>query len=98
MKLYSFGLSDLHGDNRVHNTKNGPDGPSGFGFELTFRLLKDSSETSPPTWPARLMQSLAKYVFKTGIVKRTPHVHLLSLFLNCLFKNVGHRLHIILLL
>ncbi|KAL5244334.1 hypothetical protein ACI65C_011744 [Semiaphis heraclei] len=62
----SFGLSDLHGDNRVHNTKNGPDGPSGFGFELTFRLLKDSSETSPPTWPARLMQSLAKYVFKTG--------------------------------
>ncbi|XP_029343842.1 suppressor of fused homolog [Acyrthosiphon pisum] len=62
----SFGLSDLHGDNRVHNTTNGSDGPSGFGFELTFRLLKDSSETSPPTWPARLMQSLAKYVFKTG--------------------------------
>ncbi|XP_050420297.1 suppressor of fused homolog [Adelges cooleyi] len=62
----SFGLSDLHGDGRVHSTSNGPDGPSGFGFELTFRLLKDPSETSPPTWPARMMQSLAKYVFKTG--------------------------------
>lgn len=51
----------------MHNVSKTPDGLSGFGFELTFRLLKDSSETSPPTWPARLMQSLAKYVFKTGI-------------------------------
>lgn len=42
--------------------------PSGFGFELTFRLLKDPSETSPPIWPARVMQSLAKYVFTSGIV------------------------------
>lgn len=67
MLFDSFGLSDLHGDNRVHNVSKTPDGLSGFGFELTFRLLKDSSETSPPTWPARLMQSLAKYVFKTGI-------------------------------
>lgn len=67
MKLQSFGLSDLHGDCRVHKHRT-TDGPSGFGFELTFRLLKDSSETSPPTWPARLMQSLAKYVFKTGIL------------------------------
>lgn len=66
MELYSFGLSDLHGDGRVHNNSNGPEGPSGFGFELSFRLLKDSSETAPPTWPARLMQALAKYVFRTG--------------------------------
>lgn len=63
----SFGLSDLHGDGRVHNSSNGPNGPSGFGFELSFRLLKNPAEVSPPAWPARLMQSLAKYVFKTGI-------------------------------
>lgn len=66
--MFSFGLSDLHGDGRVHNTTNRSDGPSGFGFELTFRLLKDSSESSPPLWPARMMQSLAKYVFKTGLL------------------------------
>lgn len=37
---------------------------SGYGFELTFRLKKDS-ETSPPTWPAAVMQALAKYVFQS---------------------------------
>lgn len=40
--------------------------PSGFGFELTFRLKKEPDETSPPTWPAAVMQALAKYVFQTG--------------------------------
>ncbi|VVC41364.1 Suppressor of fused-like domain,Suppressor of fused C-terminal,Suppressor of fused, eukaryotic [Cinara cedri] len=61
-----FGLSNLHGDTRVHRFSKGPNAPSGFGFELTFRLLKDSEEHNPPTWPAHLMQSLAKYVFATG--------------------------------
>ncbi|XP_050297866.1 suppressor of fused homolog [Anthonomus grandis grandis] len=61
----SFGLSDLHGDGRVHDP-TGPDSPSGFGFELTFRLKREPGETSPPTWPATLMQSLAKYVFQSG--------------------------------
>lgn len=65
MLLNSFGLSDLHGDGRVHKF-SGPGLPSGFGFELTFRLKKSSEETAPPTWPANLMQSLAKYVFKSG--------------------------------
>ncbi|RZF42485.1 hypothetical protein LSTR_LSTR004404 [Laodelphax striatellus] len=36
----SFGLSDLHGDGRVHEV-SGPDSPSGFGFELTFRLKRE---------------------------------------------------------
>lgn len=61
----SFGLSDLHGDGRVHDLC-GPDGPSGFGFELTFRLKREPGESTPPTWPATLMQSLAKYVFQSG--------------------------------
>ena len=42
------------------------DSPSGFGFELTFRLKKQVGETSPPSWPAELLQSLARYVFQTG--------------------------------
>uniref|UniRef100_A0A669EW47 Suppressor of fused homolog n=1 Tax=Oreochromis niloticus TaxID=8128 RepID=A0A669EW47_ORENI len=60
----SFGLSDLYGDNRVHEF-TGPDGPSGFGFELTFRLKREVGETAPPTWPAELMQGLARYVFQS---------------------------------
>ncbi|XP_065226714.1 suppressor of fused homolog [Planococcus citri] len=61
----SYGLSDLHGDGRVHQTScSGL--PSGFGFELTFRLKRSPSETAPPTWPATLMQCLAKYVFNSG--------------------------------
>lgn len=62
----SFGLTDLHGDNRVHEV-SGSEFPSGFGYELTFRLIKSSNEeSSPPTWPAALLQALAKYVFHTG--------------------------------
>ncbi|XP_077500808.1 suppressor of fused domain protein isoform X1 [Amblyomma americanum] len=63
----SFGLSDLHGDGRVHEI-SGADTPSGFGFELTFRLRKEPDETGPPTWPAAVMQGLAKYVFQSGNV------------------------------
>ncbi|XP_063988966.1 suppressor of fused homolog [Diachasmimorpha longicaudata] len=61
----SLGLSDLHGDGRLH-AKTGPGRPSGFGFELTFRLARERGETTPPTWPANVMQQLAKYVFNSG--------------------------------
>ncbi|ELU09419.1 hypothetical protein CAPTEDRAFT_156783 [Capitella teleta] len=60
----SFGLSDLHGDGRVHEC-TGPQAISGFGFELTFRLKREPEETAPPTWPAALMQALARYVFQS---------------------------------
>ncbi|XP_072026713.1 suppressor of fused homolog [Amphiura filiformis] len=60
----SYGLTDLHGDGRVHEC-TGAEGPSGFGFELTFRLKKEPTETAPPTWPAELMQGLARYVFQS---------------------------------
>ncbi|KAJ8894694.1 hypothetical protein PR048_000001 [Dryococelus australis] len=63
----SYGLSDLHGDGRVHDMSR-PDLPSGFGFELTFRLKREPEETAPPTWPAAVMQALAKYVFQSGNV------------------------------
>lgn len=68
----SFGLSDLHGDGRVHvKDASNPEPISGMGFELTFRLKKteeeiEKNEKKPPTWPANLLQSLAKYVFQTG--------------------------------
>lgn len=90
----SFGLSDLHGDNRVHllhppqtcdAAGNALPQPSGMGFELSFRLAKTAAGVvpaigadgapapkapvavdRPPTWPANLLQSLARYVFQTG--------------------------------
>ncbi|KFB40789.1 AGAP001948-PA-like protein [Anopheles sinensis] len=67
----SFGLSDLHGDGRVHlaDTSGGLEPRSGMGFELTFRLVKSPDappDERPPTWPANLLQSLAKYVFQSG--------------------------------
>ena len=45
------------------NSSPSPDQPSGFGFELTFRLLSDAE--TPPTWPAELLQALARYVFSS---------------------------------
>lgn len=68
----SYGLSDLHGDGRVHQVDSTAVEPrSGMGFELTFRLVKtkeeiEKNEMRPPTWPANLLQDLAKYVFTTG--------------------------------
>lgn len=62
----SFGLSDLYGDGRVHPIRREKSQVSGFGFELTFRLKRDPGESGPPTWPAAVMQSLAKYVFTSG--------------------------------
>ncbi|EDV94469.1 suppressor of fused homolog [Drosophila grimshawi] len=72
----SFGLSDLHGDQRVH-LKEEHTTRSGMGFELTFRLAKTEAELRqqrecpdksirPPTWPANLLQSIARYCFQTG--------------------------------
>lgn len=45
------------------NPSPSPDQPSGFGFELTFRLLSEAE--TPPTWPAELLQALARYVFSS---------------------------------
>ncbi|CAH0730736.1 unnamed protein product, partial [Brenthis ino] len=60
----SFGLSDLHGDGRVHPDPDPAEGCSGYGLELTFRL--ESEEREPPLWPAALLQALARYIFITG--------------------------------
>lgn len=60
----SMGLSDLYGDSRVHvvDPSASSERSSGMGFELTFRL-KRHEELTPPSWPAQLLQQLAKYVF-----------------------------------
>lgn len=59
----SLGLSDLYGDSRFHpiDPSASSERVSGMGFELTFRL-KRHEEVTPPSWPAQLLQQLAKYV------------------------------------
>ncbi|KAB8135748.1 suppressor of fused domain protein [Gracilibacillus oryzae] len=39
---------------------------SGFGFELTFRLVKTEEESEPPYWAMNLLQNLARYIFGSG--------------------------------
>ena len=58
-------------------------GSSGFGFELTFRLRRELGETAPPTWPAALLQALARYVFQSGqwsFVEFTMCIYVLRFF------------------
>ncbi|CAF4876937.1 unnamed protein product [Rotaria sp. Silwood1] len=75
----TFGFSDLHGDGRVHKvpSKDEINPISGYGFELTFRLRKppeiSNSVQDIPLWPCKLLQYLAKYVFKTGTQFHAGH-------------------------
>lgn len=45
---------------------------SGYGFELTMRILRNA-ELEPPGWPMSVMQNLARYVFQTGNVFEPGH-------------------------
>ncbi|WP_339273995.1 suppressor of fused domain protein [Paenibacillus sp. FSL W8-0426] len=41
---------------------------SGYGFELTFRLLRNENDTEPPAWALNLLQNMGRYVFNSGNV------------------------------
>ena len=45
---------------------SGPDDQSGYGFELTFRLKRQTNEERAPLWPVHLLNALARYVFQSG--------------------------------
>ncbi len=55
----SYGLSELY--DVPHEVPEW----SGFGLELSFRLV-DGGKDGPPRWPADLMQHLARSVFESG--------------------------------
>lgn len=56
----TYGFSDLY-EKKIKNTP-----VSGFGFELSFRLVKTIGENEPPEWVFTLLQDLAKTVFSSG--------------------------------
>ena len=39
---------------------------SGFGFELTFRLARASTDEKVPDWAVAMLEDLGRYVFRTG--------------------------------
>jgi hypothetical protein len=56
----TFGFSELY-------EKESTDlAVSGYGFELTFRLSRSRTESTPPAWVLSFLQNLARYVFDTG--------------------------------
>jgi suppressor of fused-like protein len=55
----SFGLTDLY-------AKKSASAASGYGFELTLRVAAEPDALEPPLWPMHLLQSLARYVYRTG--------------------------------
>lgn len=46
---------------------------SGYGFELTFRLMREETEEEPPAWALNLLQNMGRYVFKSGNVFESGH-------------------------
>ncbi|MWV43138.1 suppressor of fused domain protein [Paenibacillus sp. HJL G12] len=44
---------------------------SGYGFELTLRLVRSPDEEEPPAWALNLLQNMGRYVFNSGNVFRS---------------------------
>jgi suppressor of fused len=57
--LVTYGFTDLF------DKESADPAVSGYGFELTLRLLR-SPEEEPPAWALDFLQNLARYVFTTG--------------------------------
>lgn len=58
---YGFSEQGVYEDNEAEDNSNID---SKFGFELTFRLKRDSDK--PPVWVVNLLQNLARHIFSTG--------------------------------
>ncbi|KOX12614.1 suppressor of fused domain protein [Nocardiopsis sp. NRRL B-16309] len=58
--MVGYGLTELYS-----KESEDPEA-SGWGFELTFRPVRDPDDDMPPMWAAALMQNLARYVFTSG--------------------------------
>ena len=56
----TYGFSDL-----FQKETDDPE-TSGFGFELTFRLVRGVHDEQVPSWALSFLQNLGRYVFSTG--------------------------------
>ncbi|MBI6874813.1 suppressor of fused domain protein [Clostridium aciditolerans] len=65
--IVTYGFSELY-----EKEWEDPD-YSGYGFELTFRVKKQDSDTEPPNWALNFLQNIARYVFSTGNYFKAGH-------------------------
>lgn len=65
--LVTYGFSDLY------EKENEESEYSGYGFELTFRLLKHENEQEPPAWSLNFLQNLGRYIFTSGNYFQAGH-------------------------
>jgi len=67
----SHGFSDMKGDGSMFKPPRfrepSPDGPSGFGYEMTLRLACRPGDQLP-MWPAVLLNTLARYVWHCSAI------------------------------
>lgn len=63
----TFGFSELY-----EKESEDPE-YSGYGFELTFRLVRTAGEQEPPAWAINLLQNMARYVFSSGNIFASGH-------------------------
>lgn len=63
----TYGFSELYDKESEYEET------SGYGFELTFRLVAGADTNTPPQWPISFLQNLARYVFKSGNVFDDGH-------------------------
>ncbi|MCP3170106.1 suppressor of fused domain protein [Myxococcus qinghaiensis] len=63
----TYGFSELYersGDDKT---------ASGWGFELTFRVVDTGTEPHPPGWAVLMMQNLARYLWESGSSVEVGH-------------------------
>lgn len=58
----TYGFSSLYESDKPIDKNQ----PSGYGFELTFRLKSTLPPKEDPVWVLNALQAIAKYVFSTG--------------------------------
>jgi hypothetical protein len=63
----TYGFSELHAK------ETSDPAVSGYGFELTFRLVRSANEEQPPGWVFSFLQNIGRYVFSTGNVFEPGH-------------------------
>ncbi len=66
----TFGFTELYEKESPYPETNG------WGFELTFRLIRGGEE-APPSWALSFLQNFGRYVFSTGNAFEAGH------YLNC---------------
>ncbi|SIT87854.1 suppressor of fused domain protein [Edaphobacillus lindanitolerans] len=59
-----------YGFSELYQKESGDPEESGYGFELTFRLVRTQEEEEPPAWALNLLQNMGRYVFSSGNVFR----------------------------